>query len=125
MSRAAEEKADPKFAKELCKGFEFIVYDAFAQAHRVHASTTGILENLPSVTGQLFEKEINILSKLLDDPDRPFMAVMGGAKISDRIGVMKTLVNKADKILIGGALTNMFFKAKGLANDVEMYFRPS
>lgn len=110
-----EELGDQKFARELCAGFEFIVYDAFAQAHRVHASTTGILQELPSVAGFLFVKEIEFLSKILENPARPFVAVMGGAKISDRVGVLKNLVGKADQILIGGALANIFFKAKNIA----------
>lgn len=110
-----EEAADPEFAKQLCKGFEFIVYEGFAQAMRIHASTTGILEILPSCCGFLFEKEIRILSELLEAPKHPFVAVQGGAKISDRVGVLQNLIHKADRILIGGALANTFFKAKGMA----------
>lgn len=109
-----EEKADPKFAKALTDGFELIVYEAFAQSHRVHSSTTGILENLPSVAGKLFIREIETLSKLLENPDSPFIAVLGGAKISDRVDVIDNLLKKADRILIGGALANTFFAAQGV-----------
>ena len=108
-----EEKADEKFAKELCKGFDFVVFDAFAQAMRVHSSTTGILQVLPSSSGFLFEKEVLTLSNLLENPEHPFVAVMGGAKISDRIGVMENMIKKADRILIGGALANTFLLAQG------------
>ncbi|OGE76472.1 MAG: phosphoglycerate kinase [Candidatus Doudnabacteria bacterium RIFCSPLOWO2_01_FULL_48_57] len=115
-----EEKADGTFAKELTAGFDLIVYDAFAQAHRIHSSTTGILEHLPSCAGLLFEKEITTLSHLLENPDRPFIAVMGGAKISDRVDVMQNLIELADKILIGGALANTFFAAKGMAVEKSL-----
>lgn len=108
-----EESADQEFAKELTSGFDVIVYDAFAQAMRVHASTTGILECLPSVAGRLFETEIKQLSELLENPVHPFIALMGGAKISDRVGAMTNLLKKADYILIGGALANTFFLAQG------------
>jgi len=110
-----EEAGDQNFAKQLVKGFDLIVYDAFAQAHRVHASTTRIVQEIPAVAGLLFQKEIEILSGLLDSPQHPFVALMGGAKISDRVGVMENLIKKADKILIGGALANTFFKAQGLS----------
>lgn len=108
-----EEKNDPGFAKKLTKGFDFVVYDAFAQAHRIHASTTGILENLPAVSGFLFEKEINFLSPLLEDVKHPFVVVLGGAKISDKIETMQNLVEKADSMLVGGALANTFLLAEG------------
>lgn len=108
-----EEVGDLKFAEELTRGFDFIVYDAFAQAHRIHASTTGILQFLPSAAGFLFVKEITSLSKLLTDPARPFVVVMGGAKISDRVDVMQNLIDKADVLLIGGALANTFFASQG------------
>ena len=109
-----EEVGDEKFAKDLTQGFDVIVYDAFAQAHRIHSSTTGILQNLPSVAGFLFEKEIKYLSQVTENPQQPFIVVLGGAKISDRVGVMQNLINKADTMLIGGALANTFFKAQGL-----------
>ena len=108
-----EEKSDPNFAKELTQGFDLIVYDAFAQAHRVHSSTTGILQVLPSAAGFLFEKEIEYLSKLLQNPAHPFVVLLGGAKISDRVDVIQNLLHKADKLLIGGALANTFFAAQG------------
>lgn len=108
-----EEKGDPEFAKALVQGFDVIVYDAFAQAHRVHASTTGILGRLPRVAGFLFIKEIEYLSRILENPTRPFVVVLGGAKISDRVGVLRNLVGKADTILIGGALANTFLLSQG------------
>lgn len=108
-----EESGDQNFAKQLVKGFDMIVFDAFAQAHRLHASTTGILQELPAAAGFLFAKEIEYLSRILGNPSRPFVAVLGGAKISDRVGVLKNLIQKADQILIGGALANMFFLAQG------------
>lgn len=108
-----EERGDNDFARELVEGLQVIVYDAFGQAHRVHSSTTGILQYLPAVAGRLFVREIEHLSNLLDNPSHPFVAVMGGAKISDRIGVMKSLIHKADKVLIGGALANTFLLAEG------------
>lgn len=108
-----EEKGDPEFAKKLAAGFDLIVYDAFAQAMRVHASTTGILELLPSAAGFLFIKEIEYLSRILENPARPFVVVLGGAKISDRVGVLQNLVGKADTILIGGALANTFLLSQG------------
>jgi phosphoglycerate kinase len=108
-----EELGDPEFAKALVKGFDLIVYEAFAQAHRVHASTTGILQNLPAVAGFMFAKEIDTLSKLLADPKQPFVVVMGGAKVSDRIEVMQNLLPLADCLLVGGALANTFFASQG------------
>lgn len=108
-----EEKNDSEFALELTKGFEIIVYEAFAQAHRIHASTTGILENLPAVSGFLFEKEINFLSRLLEDVKHPFAVVLGGAKISDKIETMQNLLDKADHMLVGGALANTFLLSQG------------
>ncbi|MDP3740786.1 MAG: phosphoglycerate kinase [bacterium] len=108
-----EEKNDPEFAKQLTAGFDFIVYDAFGQAHRIHSSTTGILEILPSAAGFLFEKEINFLSELLQDAKQPFVVVLGGAKISDKVETMRHLLGLADKMLIGGALANTFMLATG------------
>ncbi len=110
-----EEKQDMDFAKALVRGFDLIVFDAFAQAMRLHASTSGILQLLPSVSGFLFVKEMAFLSKMLENPAKPFIALLGGAKISDRVEVIENLLHTADKILIGGALANTFFKSQGRA----------
>lgn len=110
-----EEKQDMDFAKALVRGFNLIVFDAFAQAMRMHASTSGILQLLPSVSGFLFVKEMTFLSKLLENPAKPFIVLLGGAKISDRVEVIENLMTKADKILIGGVLANTFFKSQGRA----------
>ncbi|MDP3244782.1 MAG: phosphoglycerate kinase [bacterium] len=108
-----EEKNDPKFAKELASLADVYVNDAFAVCHRAHASTAGVTKFLPSYAGLLLEKEIKALSGLLQKPKKPFVALMGGAKISDKIAVIENLSKKADKILLGGALVNNFFKAMG------------
>lgn len=109
-----EEKNDPVFARQLVRGFDCIVFDAFAQAMRIHASTVGILPLLPSAAGFLMVKEIEQLSRLLQQPARPFVGVLGGAKISDRVDVMQNLIRQADALLVGGALANTFFAAQGL-----------
>jgi len=106
-----EEKADKRFAKLLVHGLDLIVFDAFAQAHRVHASTTGITSLLPSYAGFLLEKEISTLEKIAQRPAKPMVVVLGGAKLSDKINVLKHLVINADKVLIGGAAANIFFQA--------------
>jgi phosphoglycerate kinase len=90
------------------------VNDAFGTAHRAHGSTEGVTHYLPSVAGYLLEKEIKYLGQAVAEPKRPFVAILGGAKISDKIGVIKNLLTKADKILIGGGMANTFFKAQGL-----------
>jgi len=108
-----EEKADPEFAKELAENGDFIVFDAFAQAHRVHASTTGILEQKPCAAGFLFQKEMTVLSQLVKGPMDPFVIVLGGAKISDKVEMLTNLLHKASIILIGGGVANTFLKAKG------------
>lgn len=109
-----EENNDPQFAQKLASLGEIVVFDAFAQSHRIHASTVGILKYLPSVAGFLLEKEIDILSKILKSPKKPLVVVLGGAKISDKVGALKNLMKIADIILIGGALANIFFKAQGI-----------
>jgi len=111
---AGEKKNDPEMAKELASFAEVFVNDAFGTAHRAHASTVGVTEYLPSVAGFLLEKEIQFLDKTIENPNHPFVAILGGAKVSDKIGVIKNLLGKADKVLIGGGMANTFFKAKGL-----------
>ncbi|MEW6178402.1 MAG: phosphoglycerate kinase [Chloroflexota bacterium] len=108
-----EEKNDVEMSKALAKLADIYVNDAFGTAHRAHASTAGIAAYLPAVAGFLMEKEIQYLGQAIDDPKRPFVAILGGAKISDKIGVIKNLLKKADTILIGGGMANTFFKAQG------------
>ncbi|MGC8972162.1 MAG: phosphoglycerate kinase [bacterium] len=108
-----EEKNDPKFAQELASLADIYVNDAFGTAHRAHASTEGVARLLPAVAGFLMEKEIKFFSKVLESPERPFVAVLGGAKVSDKIGVIKNLLEKVDILLIGGGMTYTFLKALG------------
>jgi phosphoglycerate kinase len=108
-----EKKNDPEMARQLAALAEVYVNDAFGSAHRAHASTEGVAEFLPAVAGFLLEKEIRYLGQAIADPKRPFVAILGGAKISDKIGVIKNLLVKADQILIGGGMANTFFKAQG------------
>jgi len=110
-----EKKNDPEMAKELASLADLYVNDAFGSAHRAHASTAGVAEFLPAAAGFLLEKEIKYLGDAIADPDRPFVAILGGAKISDKIGVIDNLIKKADRILIGGGMANTFFKAQGFA----------
>ena len=108
-----EEKNDPAFAKELASMAELYVSDAFGTVHRAHASTAGVAAFLPAVSGLLVAKELEIMGKALDDPKRPFVAVLGGAKVSDKIGVINNLLEKADTIIIGGGMAYTFAKAQG------------
>ena len=110
-----EEANDPKFAEALAKLGDIYVNDAFGAAHRAHASTAGITKFIKqSAMGFLMEKELKYLHEELDEPAKPFLVIMGGAKVSDKIGVLKALMEKADTILIGGAMANTFFKAQGI-----------
>ncbi|HBG23157.1 MAG TPA: phosphoglycerate kinase [Peptococcaceae bacterium] len=109
-----EEKNDPGFAKSLAFLAEVYINDAFGTAHRAHASTVGVADYLPAYAGLLMEKEIKSLRSILFEPDHPFAAVLGGAKVADKIGVLNNLLNKVDAILLGGGMSNTFLKAKGL-----------
>jgi phosphoglycerate kinase len=109
-----EEKNDPEMSRKLASLADVYVNDAFGSAHRAHASTEGVTKYLPGVAGFLLEKEIKYLGQAIADPKRPFVAILGGAKISDKIGVIKNLLTKADTILIGGGMANTFLKARGL-----------
>lgn len=109
-----EEKNDPTFAKKLSELGEIFVNDAFGTAHRAHASTAGVADYLPSVMGLLIKKEMDYLGKALTSPERPFVAVLGGAKVSDKIGVIENLLDKVDTLLIGGGMAFTFYKANGL-----------
>lgn len=111
---AEEEKNDPAFAKQLAALAEVYVNDAFGSAHRAHASTEGIAKHLPAVAGFLMEKELEYLVGAVTNPAHPFVAILGGAKISDKIGVIENLLTQADKILIGGGMANTFLKAQGI-----------
>ncbi len=108
-----EEKNDPEFAKQLASLGEVYVNDAFGSAHRAHASTEGVTHSLPGVAGLLMEKEINYLGSALEHPKRPFVSIVGGAKISDKIVVLERLIGMVDKLLIGGGMANTFLKAQG------------
>ena len=108
-----EEKNDPEFAKDLASLAEIYVNDAFGTAHRAHASTAGVADYLPAVCGFLIQKEIDIMGKALSDPKRPFIAILGGAKVSDKIGVINNLREKVDVLIIGGAMAYTFDKALG------------
>ncbi len=108
-----EEKNDAEFAKELASMAEIFVNDAFGAAHRAHASTAGVADYLPAVCGYLIQKEISIMGKALADPARPFVAILGGAKVSDKIAVIENLIEKCDTLIIGGGMAYTFFKAMG------------
>ena len=108
-----ETKNVPEFAKELASLAEIFVNDAFGTAHRAHASTTGVADYIPAVCGFLIQKEIDVMGKALDNPVRPFVAVLGGAKVSDKIGVITNLLEKVDTLIVGGAMAYTFLKAEG------------
>ncbi len=108
-----EEKNDPELAKALASMADVYVSDAFGTVHRAHASTAGVAAYLPAYAGLLVEKELSVMGKALDDPKRPFVAILGGAKVSDKIGVINNLLEKADTIIIGGGMAYTFAKAMG------------
>lgn len=110
---AGETKNDPEFAKELSSLADLFVNDAFGTSHRAHASNVGVASNLESGVGFLIEKEIEVMGKALEDPEKPFVAILGGAKVSDKIGVIENLISKVDYILIGGGMAYTFLKAQG------------
>ncbi len=111
--RPEEEANDPGFSRELAELGDLYVNDAFGTAHRAHASTVGVTEFLPGVCGLLISKELEFLGGALDDPSRPFTAILGGSKVSDKIGVIENLIDRADQILIGGGMAYTFIKANG------------
>lgn len=110
---AEEEKNDPEFAKKLASLADIYVNDAFGTAHRAHASTEGVAHYLPSAAGFLMQKEMEIMGQALANPKRPFVAIIGGAKVSDKIGVIRNLLSKVDTLIIGGGMANTFLKARG------------
>ena len=108
-----EEKNDPEFARALASMAEIFVSDAFGTVHRAHASTAGVAAFLPAVSGFLVKRELDVMGKALQDPKRPFVAILGGAKVSDKIGVIRNLLDRADTVIIGGGMAYTFLKAKG------------
>lgn len=111
--RKEEEKNEENFAKELASLGDLYINDAFGTSHRAHTSNVGLSNQLPSAVGYLVEKEISVMGKALENPERPFVAILGGAKVSDKIGVIENLLNKVDSILIGGGMAYTFLKAQG------------
>ena len=110
-----ETKNDPNFARQLASLGDLYVNDAFGTAHRAHASTAGIAQYLPAVAGLLMEREIKTLGKIMSDPPHPLVAIIGGSKISTKIGVLRSLLERVDRLCIGGAMANTFLKAKGVS----------
>jgi phosphoglycerate kinase len=108
-----EEKNDPEFAREMASLAEIFVNDAFGTAHRAHASTEGVTHYIPAVAGFLMQKEVEFMGNALEHPERPFVAIIGGAKVSDKIGVIENLLEKVDALVIGGGMANTFLKAQG------------
>jgi phosphoglycerate kinase len=110
-----EKKNDPEFAKELASLGDIFVNDAFGSAHRAHASTTGIATQLPALAGLLMEKELTVLEMVIGNPAHPFIAILGGAKIADKIGVVRSFLKQADQLLLGGGMANTFLAAQGFS----------
>ena len=117
---AGEEKNKPEFAKALADLADLYVNDAFGTAHRAHASTAGVADYLPAYCGYLIEKEISVMGKALENPVRPFVAILGGAKVSDKIGVINNLIEKVDTLIIGGGMAYTFFAAMGNATGTSI-----
>ncbi len=115
-----EEKNDPEFSKELASLAEIYVNDAFGTAHRAHASTAGVADYLPAVCGYLIQKEISVMGGALTEPKRPFVAILGGAKVSDKIGVITNLLDKVDTLIIGGGMAYTFMKALGYSTGTSI-----
>ncbi len=115
-----ETKNNPDFARELASMAEIYVNDAFGTAHRAHATTAGLADYLPAVCGYLIQKEISVMGGALADPKRPFVAILGGAKVSDKIGVINNLIDKVDTLIIGGGMAYTFFKAQGLEIGISI-----
>jgi phosphoglycerate kinase len=111
---AGEENNEPDFARQLAALGDLFINDAFGAAHRAHASTAGIAEYLPSAAGFLMAKELEVLGGILDNPKKPFVAIVGGAKVSSKLGVLESMLQRVDKLLIGGGMANTFLKARGL-----------
>ena len=109
-----EEKNDPELAKAFAELADVYVNDAFGAAHRAHASTEGIAHHLPAVSGFLMEKELDVIGKALSNPERPFTAIIGGAKVKDKIGVIENLLDKVDNLIIGGGLLIHLLKHKAM-----------
>ena len=110
-----ETKNDPELSRKFAALADIFVNDAFGSAHRAHCSTAGVAEHLPAVSGYLISKGLSVMGKALNDPARPFVAILGGAKVSDKIGVIESLLDKADSILIGGGMAYTFFAAQGMS----------
>ena len=111
---AEEEANDAAFAADLARLGDVFVNDAFGTAHRAHASTEGVAHQLPAVAGLLMEKEIVSIGSALENPRRPFVAIVGGAKVSSKLAVLENLIDRVDRLLIGGGMANTFLKARGL-----------
>ena len=118
---AEEEKNDPEFAKQLASLAEIYVNDAFGTAHRAHASTAGVADYLPAVCGFLIQKEIDVMGKALDDPDRPFVAILGGAKVADKLTVIENLLGKVDTLIIGGGMAYTFLAAQDKSIGTSLF----
>ncbi len=116
-----EENNDPQLASEMARLAQVYVNDAFGTSHRAHASTYGVALHLPAVAGLLMEKEITYLSKVRENPSRPMVAVLGGKKVADKIGVIRSLINQADALLLGGAMANTFLVARGLSPGDSLF----
>ena len=115
-----EKKNDPEFARELASLADLYINDAFGAAHRAHASTAGVAQFLPAYAGALMAKEVNTLTSMLDDPKRPFVAILGGSKVSDKVKVIDALIDKCDKLIIGGGMCLTFLKAQGFSTGTSL-----